>query len=415
MQQLSCQQKLKPWMGFALFAVLMALFYFVCGPMQDKWGMTGLIATEAVFLVLAIAYGLILRIPLKEMFPVKKFSAWDFFGSLFLTSGGVMFGLISIAVVGIIYPGSLAGGDVQALSGYIGGGAGYIFTMFALAVAPAICEEAIHRGAIISNFRSVKKDWVIVLIMGLFFGIFHLSTLRFINTAIMGACLSYIVVKKNNMLLSSLMHFIINLCTSTLSYVSGRMMSASGNGGASAAASAMTGESMKPVLASYLMIGVMAPFLIVLGLMLLDPSAHRKIRFLFAGILSVIMLAGSFAITLSNSNGANTIVKTNLSYTVDVENSDSLSVGFDVGSEGDYTVAVTVANTEGRYYVRIENENGDKVAGGEAGGVLSVYSEQISLGPGSYNLYVTNGPGTKGEKPVISVQIMAGFGGNKQM
>ncbi len=56
MQQLSCQQKLKPWMGFALFAVLMALFIFVCGPMQEAWGIWGLIATEAIFLILSLIH-----------------------------------------------------------------------------------------------------------------------------------------------------------------------------------------------------------------------------------------------------------------------------------------------------------------------------------------------------------------------
>ncbi len=392
-------------MGFVLFAVLMALFIFVCGPMQEAWGITGLIATEAVFLVLAIAYGLILRIPLKEMFPVKKFKARDFFGSLFLSVGGVMFGLISIAVVGIIFPKSLEGSDVQAITEFVGGDSGYIFTMFALAVTPAICEEAIHRGAIISNFRSIKKDWVIVLIMGIFFGIFHLSTLRFINTAILGACLSYIVVKKNNMLLSSLMHFIINFGSSSLSYISGRLMSASGNGGASAPAVQMTSETMKAALGSYLMMGVAAPFLIVLGLMLLNPSSHKKIRFLFAGILSVIMLVSSIAVAISNNAGVNAVVQTNMSYTNAVENVDSPPVEFDVETEGRYIVAVVIANSDGQYSVRIENDDGGIVAGGEAGGALNMYSEQITLAPGSYKLFITNGAGTKDEKPVISIQI----------
>ena len=45
----------------------------------------------------------------------------------------------------------------------------------AAVICPPICEEAIMRGAILSNFRSIKKDWVIVLIMGLFeFGAFAL-------------------------------------------------------------------------------------------------------------------------------------------------------------------------------------------------------------------------------------------------
>ena len=43
MQQVTNQQRLKPWMGFVLFAVLMALFIFVCAPMQSAWGIWGLV------------------------------------------------------------------------------------------------------------------------------------------------------------------------------------------------------------------------------------------------------------------------------------------------------------------------------------------------------------------------------------
>ena len=409
MQQLSCQQKLKPWMGFALFAVLMALFIFVCGPMQEAWGIWGLIATEAIFLILAIAYALILRVPLKEMFPIKKFKARDFFGSLFLVVGGIQFGLISVAVSGIIYPSALEGGDVQAISEFIGGDTGYIFTMFAMALAPAICEEAIHRGAIISNFRSIKKEWIIVLIMGLFFGIFHMSALRFINTAIMGACLSYIVVKKNNMLLSSLMHFILNMGSSTISYVSGKLLNASGNGGTYTMASQMTVDNMKNVLGSYLMTGLAAPFLIVIGLMLLNPSAHKKIRFLFAGIITAVMLISSVAITVSNSTGSNVLLQTSMSYTVQTENEESLPLDLKVDTSGDYTVAVVIMNSKGEYSVRIEKDNGETVSDKQVpSGVLMTYTDRLSLESGNYRIIIVSGKDTVGEHPSISVQVNKG-------
>ena len=396
-------------MGFALFAVLMALFIFVCGPMQEAWGIWGLIATEAIFLILAIAYALILRVPLKEMFPIKKFKARDFFGSLFLVVGGIQFGLISVAVSGIIYPSALEGGDVQAISEFIGGDTGYIFTMFAMALVPAICEEAIHRGAIISNFRSIKKEWIIVLIMGLFFGIFHMSALRFINTAIMGACLSYIVVKKNNMLLSSLMHFILNLGSSTISYVSGKLLNASGTGGTYTMASQMTVDNMKNVLGSYLMTGLAAPFLIVIGLMLLNPSAHKKIRFLFAGIITAVMLISSVAITVSNSTGSNVLLQTSMSYTVQTENEESLPLDLKVDTSGDYTVAVVIMNSKGEYSVRIEKDNGETVSDKQVpSGVLMTYTDRLSLESGNYRIIIVSGKDTVGEHPSISVQVNKG-------
>ena len=402
MQQVTNQQKLKPWMGFVLFAVVMVLFIFVGVRMQTAWRIYGLIATEVMFLVLAILYAIIFRIPLKEMFPIKKFKARDFFGSLFLAGGGILIGLVSVALVGMLIPSSLKGGDVQALNEFSSGSTGFLITIFAMSVTPAICEEAIHRGAIITNFRTIKKDWVIVLIMGLFFGIFHLSVLRFINTAIMGACLSYIVVKKNNMALSVLMHFIINFTSTAMTYATNFMTGNKGGG----SAVQFTAETMKTALGIYLFFGFVAPFFIVIGLMLLNPESHKKIRFLFAGIAAALMLTAGFAVMLSNSVGANVTAKTNFSYLVEAENTESLPVEFSIEKEGAHIIAVVVANAEGNYYVRIEKRSGEVVSYEKVpSGVFKTYTKQIELEPGDYNLVIVNGEGSKGDKPTISVQI----------
>lgn len=398
MQQVTNQQKLKPWNGFVLFAVVMVMFIFVGAQMQTAWRIYGLIATEAMFLVIAILYAVVFRIPLKEMFPVKKFKARDFFGSLFLAGGGILIGLVSVALVGMLIPSSLDAGDVQAITEFNSGSTGYLLTIFAMAVTPAICEEAIHRGAIITNFRTIKKDWIIVLIMGLFFGIFHLSVLRFVNTAIMGACLSYIVVKKNNILLSSLMHFLVNFVSTSLSY------GANANNGSSAGVQ-FTAETMKAALGTYLIIGFAAPFFIVIGLMLLNPESHKKIRFLFAAIASVIMLIGGFAVTLSNSMGQNVLVNCNLSYRVEVENTEE-PIEFGVPENGTHTVAVVIANAEGNYSVRIEKTSGEVILYEQiSSGAIKMFSKQIELEQGDYRLVIINGEGSKGDKPTISVQI----------
>lgn len=390
-------------MGFALFAVLMAFMLFGSGVMQKAWGLAGLLASEAVFLILAIAYAVILRIPLKEMFPAGKIGAADFFGSMFLTSGGLLFGMISIALTGLLYPKSLEGSDVSALNSYIGGGSGYLFTILVLAFAPAVCEEAIHRGAILANFRAFKKDWAAILIMGLFFGIFHLSSLRFINTAVMGACLTYIVVKKNNILLSSLMHFLVNFVSVSLSFLSNNLQGAADNGDA---AVQMASATMKSVLGTYLLAGIAAPFLIVAGLMLLDRQSHKKIRFLFAGIVSLIMLICAIAITLSDNPGKTGIVRTNMSYTVEAGDTLSPPVEFDIETEGDYLVSAVITNASGEYSVSIRTVDSDTVTAGTVSyGAVRSYSQQVYLNPGSYKLYVGNGTGTVREKPVITVRI----------
>ena len=63
-------------------------------------------------------------------------------------------------------------------------------------------------------------------------------------------------------------------------------------------------------------------------------------------------------------------------------------------------------NSDGEYSVRIEKDNGGSVSGGPvSSGAVKVYSRNTTLETGSYKLYIISGTGTKGEKPVISVQI----------
>lgn len=407
MQQVTNQQKLKPWMGFVLFALVMAFFIFVCVPMQTAWGVWGLVATEVSFLVIAIVYGLIFRIPLKEMFPIKKFSAREFFGSILLIAGSSLFGLISVGVIGVLFPSTLEGGDVAAITDYISNGPGYILIIFVIAVLPAICEEAIHRGAILTNFRSIKKEWVVILIMAIFFGINHLSFLRFINTALLGACLSYIVIKKNNILLSSLSHFTVNFAASSISYLSSLMLKKATGSALSGSdiSSAMSSGVMKTALSTYLFYGVIAPFLIVVGLLLLNPASHKKIRFLFAGIIAVICLVSSIGLTAYNTSH-NKVVTANFNYTVTRENEESPAIDFDIEEEGNYSVVCVLMKADGEYIARIVDENGNTVSEDEfpQGSIRSLTANK-HLEPGHYELIMVAGKGTVGDTPVFSIQV----------
>ena len=407
MQQVTNQQKLKPWMGIVLFAAVMVFFIFVCGPMQSAWGMWGLVATEISFLILAIVYALIFKIPLKEMFPIKKFTAREFFGSVLLILGGSLFGLMSVAIIGSIIPSTLAGSDVTAITDYISNGPGYILIMLVIALLPAICEEAMHRGAILTNFRSIKKDWVVVLIMALFFGINHMSLLRFINTAILGACLSYIVIKKNNILLSAMMHFLVNFTASSISYLSTVIMKSTTGGGLSGSdvTAALSSGGMKTVLGTFLIYGVPAPFLIVLGLLLLNPASHKKIRFLFAGIVAAVCLISSITVTAYTTLNSK-ITTANFSYTVVQENEESPAIDIDIKEEGNYTVVCVLMKADGEYYARIVDENDNIVSEDEfPQGSLRTLSTNKHLEPGHYELIMVNGKGTIGDTPTFSIQV----------
>ena len=70
MNQITEQKRLRPWMGFVLFAVVMAFFVFVCVPLQSHLGIPGLVITELGILAIAVIFCLIRKVSIKEVFPI---------------------------------------------------------------------------------------------------------------------------------------------------------------------------------------------------------------------------------------------------------------------------------------------------------------------------------------------------------
>ena len=201
---LSNQEKWRPWGAFALEAIVLVLEIWLFAPLQANLGRTGLIITELAFLALAVGTALLHKTSLKEVFPLKRPTLRELGGVLLLCLSGLMLSVFATHVSLILLPQSMP--EIKELHDFLYTGQSLPVMVLIVAIMPAICEEALQRGAILSHLRSLKKDWLIILIMGIFFGLFHLSALRFLSTAILGALLSYLIVKKNNLVLPMLMH-----------------------------------------------------------------------------------------------------------------------------------------------------------------------------------------------------------------
>jgi hypothetical protein len=102
-KELSTQAKWKPWKGVLLFVIAFAwliigsMFSFVIGTYST-------LVIQLGFLAIAIAACLINKTPLKEVFPVKKITVRDFFGTLLMWIGALPLGLLSALIVGKFMP-----------------------------------------------------------------------------------------------------------------------------------------------------------------------------------------------------------------------------------------------------------------------------------------------------------------------
>lgn len=336
MEQITNQKKLRPWMGVVMQAFFLLLFITAGAWMQRSWGIPGLVGSELMFAVAAVLYCLIRKVKLSEMFPVKKISVRDFFGVLFMAAGGILLSMIMLGISILILPRSYLS-EATGLSDFLYKDNTLPVLLVVGALLPAICEESMERGCVISHFRSIKKDWVIALIMGLFFGIMHMSVLRFLTTASLGFLLSYIMSKKNNILIPMMMHFFNNAFAVTVGALSSGVD-----------ASAVENINGVTTLGAYLVIGFACPLLITIGLLLLDPEGHKWYRFVVAGCLSLTMLVSGMGLVVVSAmqGGVGTSLVTSTgSYTVK-EAGEAMNVNFDVKVEKSYEAGFSVKDVK---------------------------------------------------------------------
>lgn len=265
-KELSTQARWKPWKGVILFVI--ALVWLIAGSIIGGifLGSFATFVIQLGFLGIAIVACLINKTPIKEVFPIKKITVRDFFGTVLMWMGALPLGMLSAVIVGKFMPQTFENvtSGVQEIAGVAV--IGFITTV----ICPPICEEAIMRGAILSNFRGIKKDWIIVLIIGVMFGILHTDTVRFINTALMGGCLAYLMVKRNNFLLPALYHFINNFLLIGLSTITTMLAQQQEQTVTAAEATSAAVDSIP----SLMLLATLSPLFLVLGVHLIKRQAE---------------------------------------------------------------------------------------------------------------------------------------------
>lgn len=200
---------LKPWHGVVFFILVMAVFFLICAPMQMFWGMYGLAATELLILVMALIFAKVMGYPLKILFPVGKPGFLPILGTLILWISTYLLDMVVMLIQYRLFP--LQMEQINSGLNEIMFSVPAVLTILIVAVMPAVCEEAVHRGVIIHTLYSVRREWLVVLIMGIYFGLFHTDPLRFLPTAILGATLSYIMLETENMVYPAIFHCANNL------------------------------------------------------------------------------------------------------------------------------------------------------------------------------------------------------------
>ncbi|MBQ3027927.1 MAG: CPBP family intramembrane metalloprotease [Lachnospiraceae bacterium] len=293
------RMKLKPWHGIVSFVVMMVVFLIAAIPIQSKLGLIGVAITELLLLAMAIGAALIFKQDLKEVFPIRVPKLREVFGVLLFCAGGFIVSILVATSMALVFPGMLE--VSQEVSGIVTSEGMWLGILIA-SVMPAICEEAVHRGFILHTFKDVKKQWVIVLSMAIIFGVFHTDVYRFVPTAILGACMTWVMLKTKNMLMPALYHATNNLVPVLMGMASkGLSQAVTTPDGTSvttvSAISEMEGVMVLSSIGVYLMLVVVAFPLMLAGTALMKKKdekiagKHVAAVFVITGVLFFVGLA----------------------------------------------------------------------------------------------------------------------------
>ena len=150
------ENTLNAWQGLLAFAFLMFAFNVIGIPFVTVGGMYGNALDEIlVFLIGSVLVVRALHIPLKEVFTVKKPDGAGILGTVlmwYVTYRGV---LALFLLMEWIFPQEYASLSESMDSSMAG--LSYLGELLVVALTPAICEEALHRGLLQHSLRVVNK------------------------------------------------------------------------------------------------------------------------------------------------------------------------------------------------------------------------------------------------------------------
>ncbi len=101
------------------------------------------------------------------------------------------------------------------------------YVVLVIAVVPAICEELVFRGFLLSGFRQLGNTWSAIILSSLFFAIVHGILQQSLNACILGIVIGYIAVKSRSILPCILYHLTHN----TISVLHSRLDPGTDSGG----------------------------------------------------------------------------------------------------------------------------------------------------------------------------------------
>ena len=203
-----------PSAGFALtlFAMVMLLIFYV-GSWVQRWNpLPGVAITEWLLILLPVVGALwYARVDLRATLRLRMFSGGQALGAVIMALSmlALVMGFSAVHDQFLPVPDAMK----EEFAAFLHGSdsfSGLVLVLLAMALSPALCEEVLFRGALLSGLGQRMRPMTAVLTVAVLFGAFHLSIYRFAPTALLGLAITYAVWRTGSLWIGVIIHFINN-------------------------------------------------------------------------------------------------------------------------------------------------------------------------------------------------------------
>ena len=174
----------------------------------------GFASAKSMLVGLLVTQGIVGGVPLLTAWYTKKDMRKTFRG-LVLMMGTILVGMLLTSITSMLFPESAESmtGSMEAIYSY-----GYGVCLLLIALLPAVCEELLFRGFLLSSLEHTMKKRAAILTAAIVFGLYHMNLVQTPTTALIGMALCYVAVQSESLLPGMLMHFFNNALSVTAGF-----------------------------------------------------------------------------------------------------------------------------------------------------------------------------------------------------
>ncbi|MGL4344049.1 MAG: ABC transporter permease subunit/CPBP intramembrane protease [Cellulosilyticaceae bacterium] len=194
--------------GLTAYAIVLLGSIYIGTWAQIKWGLAGNLMTQAIIIGVPLLITYYIKGHFKQIFKLKLPRLTGILGGLCLWLGTFIVITLMNQITLRLFPQNQE--TMQALNDMLFGESSFLINLILVAVMPAVCEECLFRGFLLTAFSDKGKVVKGIILSSVLFGLMHIDFIRILPTALLGLCFAYIVYTTGSILVAMCMHFLNN-------------------------------------------------------------------------------------------------------------------------------------------------------------------------------------------------------------